>query len=169
MSRDENITSIALYGDAKTNSLAWQRWLITAKAIMETIGYPVSHIGLTGDSFKSEKVFQFCKVEKRIMDALTRGVAIQDMALQSLIDKYRSAAFDYNCNLLRTDKMIHLEVGSTKYAELDEESIIRELSQHIQVDRGQVFSMDRKETPLIYVMGANPIESFRSLKIIRSF
>ncbi len=67
--------------------------------------------------------------------------------------------------------MDNLTVSLTMWGDLYEtekiDSCIEIFNQYIDMNRGQIYKMDRKDTPWLYAMGENDISFYKSLRVMK--
>ena len=145
----------------------WLDWISDAKGIFEMFGYRVTHIGIQSQKFTSGKIMSMAKQEKKIFDALMLGDFVRSISLFALPENYKSASFDYEMMIVCNQTYISLIVNKSKYQEEYEKNILNILSNYIDAQKTEIYEMDKSESPLIYALKANPISSFKTLKIIK--
>lgn len=98
----EMTTSIVLYGEIdKCDTNRWIDFYNYSKKIAYELSFEPNYIGLIGEGFKSGKLLTTKRTEKRLLKSLANGSSLSSMALYSLPDEYKQAAFDYNFYLGR--------------------------------------------------------------------
>lgn len=164
----ENETiSITFNGRINTDNDKWIEWYNDAKKIINLFGYEASHVGIESTKLKLGKVMKLPRNEKKIISAIESGEEVKYISIFSLPKDYESASFDYNVLLVRDYDYITITTNKSDFYNVDEEIIIKILKKHIEEGLGEIYEMDREEFPLIYAVKANPISSFKSLKIIK--
>lgn len=162
----DNLTvSITFNGEINDND--WGQWYNDAKNIVKLVGYNTTHIGISGIKFKSEKVLDIRRYEKKIVDSINNGDAINYISLYSLPKNYESASFDYDVFLAREKGYVTLIMNKLDFKCEHEDVLIEILRKHINVNSGEIYEMDRDEVPLLYAAKDNVPETFKSLKILK--
>ena len=155
--------SIVLYGEAKGE---WQEFYEDAKKVFETVGQPYNYVGTTlMDQMRTVK-----RTEKRVYRELENG-QVESITMQSLIDGFCQAFFDYELTITRDKDEIVLIFNASDYDKIDEEEIISTFSRYVTDPKIEIFELNRLEAPALYAWKVNSEESypelFPSLKIRR--
>jgi hypothetical protein len=173
----EMTTSIVLYGEIdKYDTKRWIDFYNYSKEIANELSPGLNYIGLIGEEFKSGKVLTTKRIEKRLLKSLSNGNSLSSMALYSLPNDFKQAAFDYNFYLGRdvneyntnTSKIV-LTLPTDTYMNINNQAIISSLKEFIQFKEGEVFELSRFETPMIYAMRVTDIGSFKTLNVLSTF
>ena len=165
-------TSIVLYGDFdSSNSLLWRDFYNYTTGLLESLNVRPNYLGLTGQSFKTGKVSLLNKTHKKLFKALENGEDIVSMAIYSLPEDFKTAAFDYNVYVCRTKQSKHPHLIATFSDDLFEtlkyDDVISQLKSFIDFKSGQVFQLKNLESPQIYASRANSLSAFKSLNIFK--
>lgn len=165
-------TSIVLYGDIDPNdSTKWLDFYGGTIELIKSLNLTPNYLGVTGHSFKSGKIATINRVEKKLIKALNNGEEVVSLAIYSLPDDYRIAAFDYNVYISRTRQLGNPHLLATfstdLFESLSQEKVISQLKQYIDFHSGQVFQLNNLESPQIYASKANSKSVFKSLKVIK--
>jgi hypothetical protein len=165
-------TSITLYGEFDTrDSKMWLDYYFYCKDLIQSINFKPTHLGITGQSFKSGKIMNLDSSEKKLFKSLEKGEELVSLAVYSLPEDYSIAAFDYDIYMCRTkqlgDPYIIMTFRNDIFDEINVEDVIKELKKYINFNSGQIFQMSNLESPQIYASKANSPSTFKSLKIIR--
>lgn len=161
---EKTTVSITMWGDNDEMD-DWCEWYSDCKKIFEILGYKMTHLGIISEKFTNAKIMTVSRSEKTIVDALKNGEKPYSFSCYSLPKDYKSASFDYDLLLVRKKEYISLVVNIGDYDKVIHNGIVSILETHIKMKTGKIYQMDRNEMPLIYASKANPIESFKTLKI----
>jgi hypothetical protein len=164
-------TSIVLYGNFDaSNSLSWRDFYNYTTGLIESLKLNPNYLGLTGQSFKTGKVSLLSKTHKKLFKALEDREELVSMAIYSLPEDFKTAAFDYNVYICRTKQSKHPHLIATfsdvLFETLNHDEVIAQLKRFIHFESGQVFQLKNLESPQIYASKANSLTAFKSLKII---
>jgi len=69
--------------------------------------------------------------------------------------------------IVRNSSFITLIVNKDDFNKIDKKNTLQVLSKYVSNGVVEIYEMDRYESPLIYASKANPISSFKTLKIIK--
>lgn len=165
---DETLTSITLYGEVEDGRNKWLDWYESAKKIVKSLGYEPNYFSVESSTLKSGEVMALGKNEKKLLKAIEAGDKIKWIAVYSLPLDYSSASFDYDALLVRSMEYVTLITNISDFKNTDEEMLLNSLKEHIGIENGEIYEMDRDECPLIYASKANPSSAFNTLKVIKT-
>ncbi|MEW4370824.1 hypothetical protein [Paenibacillus kandeliae] len=165
-------TSIVLYGDINNkDSSKWREFYYSSRELMQMIEVKANYVGISGESFKSKKVLDIQRVQKKIIKALDNSSEIDSFALYSLPEGFTTAVFDYDCYICRTSSTmpshILITFSNELFKNVDLEKIVSKFKGYINFQSGQVFQLSNLESPQIYALQTNSLNTFKSLKIIK--
>jgi hypothetical protein len=167
------MTSIVLYGSIMTQELKIWDWYQYILKLNEELGYPSTHIGIIGDSFKSGKLTTIKRTEAKLKKACTNGDKIDTVSIYALPQEFTQAAFDFNTYMCigknLNNQFIIVTVTSVDFRKINKIDLIKDLGEFIRCREGEVFELSVLESPLIYASNVNQESDFRSLKIIEKF
>ncbi len=162
----DNLTvSLTMWGDLR-DDYNWLAWYTDMKRIFQMFELSITHLGVTGSQYP-KKVVTVARKEKEILKKIEDGNLLTDFACYSLPKDYRAAVFDYNLLIYRESSLITLIVGKEYYETEKIDSCIEIFNQYIDMNRGQIYKMDRKDTPWLYAMGENDISFYKSLRVMK--
>ncbi|MBR3598959.1 MAG: hypothetical protein IKL53_03685 [Lachnospiraceae bacterium] len=165
----ENTTiSITFNGTIDNDNSRWMQWYNDAKEIVRLLGYEPTHVGVSGSAFKSGKVLNLSKNEKKICRSIENGDSVQYISLFSLPKDYKSASFDYDVFIARDEGYVTLTMNQSTFAHIQEDELLNMLRKHICVHSGEIYEMDRDEVPLLYAAKDNATNMFNTLRIIKT-
>ena len=164
---DKETISITIYGQNIENNFKWENWYEDAKKIIKSLGYEYNYVGIRTQKLNSGKVMKLSRNEKKILNEIQGGQEIKYISMFSLPQDFKSASFDYDVMIVRNSKFITLTVNKSDFNKIHEQKLLLLLSQYINNVHGEIYEMDRYESPLIYASRANPTSFFKSLKIIK--
>lgn len=164
------MTSIVLYGSIEAQELElWELYKYFLK-LNEELGYPSTHIGIIGDSFKSGKLTTIKRTEAKLKKACENGENIETISIYALPQEFTQAAFDFNTliciNKSLNNQFIIVTVPSEGFNKVHKIGIIKDLEKYITCRESEVFELSVFESPLIYASKVNQSSDFKSLKII---
>lgn len=167
------MTSIVLYGSIKAQELEiWDGYQYFLK-LNEVLGYPSTHIGIIGDSFKSGKLTTIKRTEAKLKKACENGENIETVSIYALPQDFTQAAFDFNTficiNTSLNNQFIIVTVPSVNFSKVNKSDLIKDLGKFIICREYEVFKLSVLESPLIYASKVNQESGFRSLEIIDKF
>lgn len=161
-----NLTiSLTMWGDLH-NDYNWLEWYTDMKKIFQMFELSITHLGVTGSQYP-KKVVTVVRKEKEILENIESGNLPTDFSCYSLPKDYRAAVFDYNLLIYRERFLITLIVEKEYYEDRKIDSCIEIFNKYIDMKRGQIYEMDRKDTPWLYAMGDNDISFYKSLRVIK--
>lgn len=168
------MTSVLIKGRIdKFDNQGWLRWYQYISKLCDEIGIEMNYLGLIGSSFKSGKVLQRKRSEKRFSREIENGAEFRSVACYSLPDNFETAAFDYKIYIGRSCMFevprVLLTMESCDFNKLDSDLLVKSLSEHIEYEKGEIFEMSHLESPQIYAVGSNSISSFKTLKVLAEF
>jgi hypothetical protein len=164
---DETLISITLYGEIKENRKKWINWYEDAKKIVKSLGYEPNYFSVESSALKFGEVMELEKNEKKLLKAIEAEDKIEWIAVYSLPLDYSSASFDYDVLLARTNEYVTFITNISDFNKINEEFLVSSLKKYILCKEGEIYEMDRDESPLIYASKANPPSSFSTLKVIK--
>ncbi len=165
--RNDIVTSILLYGEINQESQTWERWYESSKKIMSSLGYDSNYASIDSDSKKSGEVTKIDNIEKKILKSINSGDSINWISIYSLPEDFKSAAFDYNMVITRSNTFVSLTINKDRYKSGDEDRLINILKEYIDFNEGEVFELNRDESPLGYILKANSVDFYETLKIVK--
>ena len=161
------VTSITYFGKAIDDSRIWLRWYEFSVDLFKKIEYIANYVSIKSQSMSSGKVMKIERVEKKIKKVIENGESIRRLSLFSLPPNFSSASFDYNVMAVRSSDFLTLILDSDIYDNKISFEIIDSLKKYIKPEKGEIYTMDRYDSPLAYAFRVNPIDSFKSLNIIK--
>lgn len=164
---EKETISITVYGQNIDNDFKWEDWYKDAKKIIESLGYDYNYVGIRTQKLNSGKVMKLSSNEKKVLNEIQRGQEVKHISMFSLPQDFTSASFDYDVMIVRNSQFISLTINKGDYNKIDEQQLLLLLSKYVDNLHGEIYEMDRYESPLIYASKANPISFFKSLKIIK--
>ncbi|MBU7315284.1 hypothetical protein [Paenibacillus oleatilyticus] len=170
--RDKLMTSIVLYGSIEDRENDIWDWYQYSLKLNEGLGYPSTHLGIIGDSFKSGKLSTMKRTERNLKKALENGESIETVSIYSLPEGFTQAAFDFNTFISmnrRLNQFIIVSVPSVDFSKFDKREMIRDLGHFITCREAEVFELSILESPLIYASKVNQESDFKSLKKIDKY
>lgn len=159
--------SITIYGEWFCDDLKWYEWYEDAKKTIELLGYECNYVGTRTSKLNSGKVMKLSGNEKKVLNEIKSGQEIKYISMFSLPEDFKSASFDYNVMIVRNSSFITLIVNKDDFNKIDKKNTLQRLSKYVSNGIVEIYEMDRYESPLIYASKANPISSFKTLKIIK--
>ena len=165
---ETSTVSITFNGKIDNDSVKWIQWYNDAKTLIRLIGYEPTHVGISGIAFKSGKVLNISKSEKKIIKSLENGDEVHYISLFSLPRDYKSASFDYDVLVARDEGYITLIMNKSAFDFEQKSVLISILKKHISISNGEIYEMDREEVPLLYAAKDNPPNTFKTLKILET-
>ncbi|TQR30405.1 hypothetical protein [Brevibacillus brevis] len=167
------MTSIVLYGLIRAKEQEIWEWYQYFLKFNEKLGYPSTHLGIIGDSFKSGKLTTIKRTEAKLSKVLENGENIKTISIYSLPEEFTQAAFDYNTFICMNQSFNHpfviVSVPSADFINVNMQELIADLQRFIICTEGKVFELSALESPLIYASKVNDDSDFSSLKIIEKF
>lgn len=94
---------------------------------------------------------------------------IKWLSIYSLPENFTSASFDYNVLITRNKKYLSIIMNKEVYLNLNLEETLSELKNFIELNYGEIYEMNRSESPLLYASGLNEVSEFETLKILKKF
>lgn len=167
--RDRIVKSVVFWGRIQRDSSRWMDWLLDAQDIIRGLGLDPNYIGIDSTSMSSGKVLCLSRVEKKIKSLIMREEHVNWISLFSLPKGFGTACFDYDALLERSDDHVILITGRSIFESKVGDEVVARIKRHISVSKGEIFAMDRHESPLVYVSGANDSKDFKSLKVMKRF
>ena len=164
---EKETISITIYGQNIENDFKWEDWYVDAKKIIESLGYDYNYVGIRTQKLNSGKVMKLSRNEKKVLNEIQSGQEIKYISMFSLPQDFQSASFDYDVMIVRNSQFITLTVNKGDFNKIDEQKLLLLFSQYVNNVHGEIYEMDRYESPLIYASKANPTSFFKSLKIIK--
>ena len=164
---DKETISITVYGQNIDNDFKWEEWYEDAKKIIESLGYDYNYVSVRTQKLNSGKVMKLSSNEKKVLNEIQRGQEVKHISMFSLPQGFTSASFDYEAMIVRNSQFISLTINKGDYNKIDEQQLLTLLYKYVHNLHGEIYEMDRYESPLIYASKANPISFFKSLKIIK--
>lgn len=162
--------SLVLYGDIDTSSNSLLNLITFLQDYCNETGFPVTHYGLIGDSFTSGKILSKKRTERRLKTSIGKKEKIECVSLFSLPLDFSQAAFDYEMYIhieLEPKKQFILFTFPQDLTIVYHENIIKDLSDFINVEIGEIFEMSVYESPHFYASKINKDSNYESLKIIK--
>ena len=129
----------------------WADLYNDVKDLFKALGYEVSHLGIVSDSFNSGKVVTVNRKEKEVIKKLIDGERPLSFTWLSIPKSYKNATSD--CDLMcciRGGAFFSLEIKSEDNSSYVEKLIISFVQKHFSCDSGEAFTVDRKESSLVY-------------------
>lgn len=164
---EKETISIAIYGDKVGGDFKWEEWYEDAKHIIELLGYDYNYVGIKTQKLNSGKVMKLSRNKKKILNEIESGQEIKYISMFSLPEDFQSASFDYDVMIARNSQFMILTVNKGDFNKIDEQKLLQLLIKYVNNGHGEIYEMDRYESPLIYASKANPTSFFKSLKIIK--
>lgn len=164
---EKETVSITVYGENNHDDFRWGEWYDDAKSIIESLGYEYNYVGIRSQRLKSGKVMKLSRNEKKVNDEIQSGQEIRYISMFSLPQDFQSASFDYNVMIVRNSQFITITINKSDLNRIDEKELIKLLKKYVKNCYGEIYEMDRYESPLIYASKANPVSFFKSLKVIK--
>lgn len=165
---DRIIKSISLYGNIVDDKIEWMSWYKKTKSIISMLGYEANYFSVEGGNMTSGKVMKIKRSEKKLLNNIENDESIKWISVYSLPASYKSASFDYDVFLTRNTGYVSLMTNQSDLNKFDEDKLIELLKDHINFRNGEIYEMDRKECPLLYVSKVNSISFFKTLKVIKN-
>lgn len=94
---------------------------------------------------------------------------IKWLSIYSLPENFTSASFDYNVLITRNKNYLSIIMNKEVYLNLNLEETLSELKNFIELNYGEIYEMNRSESPLLYASGLNEVSEFETLKILKKF
>ncbi|WP_416144582.1 hypothetical protein [Planococcus koreensis] len=164
-------TSLLLYGTVnpkKENILSWYQFVYD---MSEKLGFPFTHLGIKGDSFKSEKLLTIKRAENRFKKSLERGESIKSLELYSLPEDFTQAIFDYDTlwilDIENDEPFLLMILPKESFNEVNLVETINHLKRYIQFSDGEIFEMAVDDCPAFYAYKMNEPADYKSLKILK--
>ncbi len=164
---EKETISITIYGENIDNDFKWEEWYKDAKKIIESLGYDYNYVGVRTQKLNSGKVMKLGRNEKKVLNEIKSSQEIKYISMFSLPEDFQSASFDYDVMIVRNSQFTTLTVNKGDFNKIDEQKLLQLLSKYIDNVHGEIYEMDRYESPLIYASKATPISFFKTLKIIK--
>lgn len=163
---DDTMRVFVVRGSVEPRGELWASWLLYAEQLAQNVGFPATHVSVAGESFHSDKVLVLSRLRKKILHAAA-GQAFEWLSLYSLPVDFQTAIFDYEILSSRSLEQASVAVPSNIGAALDGERLLQELTRFVKARSIEVFDMSRREVPALYLSGAQPPESFSTLRILK--
>ncbi|SHJ43504.1 hypothetical protein SAMN02745163_01961 [Clostridium cavendishii DSM 21758] len=164
---EKETISITIYGENIDNDFKWEDWYEDAKKIIESLGYDYNYVGIRTQKLNSGKVMKLSRNEKKVLNEIQSGQEIKYISMFSLPEDFQSASFDYDVMIVKNSQFTTLTVNKGDFNKIDEQKLLQLLSKYVDNGHGEIYEMDRYESPLIYASKANPTSFFKTLKIIK--
>jgi len=168
---ERKMVSIVLYGNIDSNTVKWLKWYEYSISEISELGFSPNFIGVEGQSFNSEKITLLKKNDKKLRASFDKDEDFTSIALYSLPENFKQAAFDYDIYMSRTTQEryphIILTISYDNFKKINVNNTIEKLKEHIQFSYGQIFEMSSYESPQFYAAKLNSIEAYKSLKVIQ--
>lgn len=164
------VVSITLYGKLESESkYSWIEWYEYCKKIVLNLGYVPNYISIESDSIKTNKILNLVKKEKKVLLSINNNEDIKWLSIYSLPENFTSASFDYNVLITRNKNYLSIIMNKEVYLNLNLEETLSELKNFIELNYGEIYEMNRSESPLLYASGLNEVSEFETLKILKKF
>jgi predicted HNH restriction endonuclease len=163
---EKETISITVYGQNSDDDFKWEEWYEDAKKIIEALGYNYNYVGIKTQKLNSGKVMKLSRNGKKVLNEIQSGQEIEHISMFSLPEDFKSASFDYNVMIVRNSQFITVTINKGDFNKIDKQRLLLLLSKYFNNLHGEIYEMDRYESPLIYASKANPTSFFKSLKII---
>lgn len=161
----DNLTvSLTMWGKM-LNEYSWNDWYYDNKKIFSELGLNITHLGVISPRYNSGKVLTVLRKEKEILENLKKGEIPTSFSCYALPHGYRCASFDYELLVVRNEELISIIMLKKYFSEKKIELFIKIIKKYINMERGQIYEMDRNEVPLLYATGLNSPEFYKSLNI----
>lgn len=166
----DRVVSITLYGKLESESkYSWIEWYEYCKKNVLNLGYVPNYISIESDSIKTNKILNLSKKEKKVLLSINNNEYIKWLSIYSLPENFTSASFDYNVLITRNKKYLSIIMNKEVYLNLNLEETLSELKNFIELNYGEIYEMNRSESPLLYASGLNEVSEFETLKILKKF
>ncbi len=166
--KSNKVTSITYYGNVSDEPIMWIDWYKFTVNLLEKIGSQANYISINSNTHGKGGILKRERNEEKIINLIKSGESINWLSIYALPQKFSSASFDYIALSVRARDFLTLILDHTIYEEKITEEIIDSVKNYIDVDSGEIYTMDRHEMPLLFATRANPPTSFKSLNIIRN-
>lgn len=162
---DSLTISLTMWGNLR-DDYKWLEWYADMKKLFQMFELNITHLGATGSQYP-KKVVTVARKEKEILKKIEDGNPLTDFSCYSLPKDYKAAVFDYNLLIYRESSLITLIAGKEYYEDKKIDSCIAVFNKYIDMNRGQIYEMDRKDTPWLFAFGENDISFYKSLRVIK--
>lgn len=159
--------SYTIWGIEKDSS-NWINWYFDVQQLFASFGYDLTHIGITSDTFKSNKILTVSRNEKKLLKAIQGGEIPHCIECYSLKPDYKIAMFDCKILCSRSDFYITTVINDFDLAEDKEHKILELEKKYFNIEKGEVYYTSDKEVPMIYAdtKDSGNLETYKFIKNI---
>lgn len=139
----------------------------TIEKIFKIFNKNVTHYAISLPNKNTGKIKKYRK-DKRLLESIQNN-QLEYISFFALPQNYITAAFDYSLYITINYKRKHLALFiEENLIENKKIELVKEICRSYMVYPciEEIFTMDKEETPLLYVEEINPMSSFKTLKII---
>lgn len=173
---DKRVAGIVIYGTFRQMNDFWRRWLDESKALFSLVGFIPTHIGMKSDTINDGKIKTLSRSEKKIREAIYRGDIIEHMSLYTLNKGFHTALDNeffvtlYRSSYRKID-YVYCEMPFEIYNDFKKEKILDFMFKFIEINKGEVFVMDKKQIGLNYANKGkgDDISKYLTLEILSTF
>ena len=160
--------SYTIWGCLKSSN-NWLEWYKDVKAFFNSLGYGLSHFGITGDTYNSDKILTVSRKEKEFINKLESRIYPTCVECYSLLPNYQIAMFDFNIACIRSDSYISIVLKKDDVTSSIEKSVIELEKKYIIGTKGEIYSTSDKEVPMIYAEtgDAKNLDTYKFIKRIK--
>lgn len=164
---EKSTISMVLWGNFRNEN--WYEWYLDSQNLFSILGYRMTHLGVIGDAFRSKGAVTVARKEKAILAALKRGEKPSSFSCFSLPKDFRTVAYDYDVHLVRDvdENFIFLTINFSDFSEEKEKAFLELMGKHFITAEGEIYQMDRSETPLMYAFKEGPLDRYQSLRVLK--
>ena len=163
-----NTVTLAVWGDFES-ARGWGEWFRFMEESARLFGSPLTHFAIQGEglgkgTIRSIKSYQ--KIESSIDSS-----SVEWLAGYSLPNDFETAVFDFHIHMNRSLDYVLMTVKEDFASAMQSDNDVwyKIAKKFCKCRRGMLFQMDEDETPLFFVKGSSPMDSFDSLKILNEF
>lgn len=173
---DQKAIGIVGYGSYQQLDDFWGKWLDESKSLFSVVGSIPTHIGIKCETINDGKIRTLSRSEKKIREAINRGETISIMSLSALKKGFHTALdHEFYVTLYRSSyrkvDYLYCEMLREMYNDLIKERILDSMYKFLEVDKGEIFVMDKKYVAANYAHKGkgDDIHQYPTLEILSTF
>lgn len=162
------VYTLAMWGPLRSMQ-SWIKWFRFMEEASSALGAPLTHFGIEGAGLGTTNIRPIGKFTK--IEAAIESCSVDWLCGYSLPKDFQTAVFDYNIYMSLCSSYVSISTkesfANPLLSDLNEWK--RRVSTFCSTRKAMLFQMDESECPQMYVSGASPLESFRSIVVLKEF
>lgn len=160
--------SYTIWGCFKSSN-DWLEWYEDIKVFFHSLKYDLTHFGITGDTYNSDKILTVSRKEKEFIKKLESNIYPTCVECYSLLPNYQIAMFDFNIACIRSDSYISIVLKKEDITSRIEKSVIELEKKYVIGTKGEIYSTSDKEVPMIYAETGDTktLDTYKFIKRIK--